>query len=112
MSEFVDHLHEVFAAFGPIRTRPMFGGHGVYHDDLMFGLVANDVLYLKADKQSAPAFEAEGLERFIYVKQGNPTALSYYAAPESIFDDPDAAREWATRAYSAALRAHPPKAAH
>lgn len=112
MSEFVDHLHEEFASFGPIRTRPMFGGFGVYHDDLMFGLVANDVLYLKADAESAPQFEAEGLERFIYVKQGTPTSMSYYTAPETIFDDPDIAREWATRAYAAALRGQPRKATH
>ena len=61
MTEFVNYLHEVFAEFGPIATKPMFGGYGVYHNELMIGLVANDVLYLKADIESAPIFEAEGL---------------------------------------------------
>jgi len=46
MSQFVEYLHEVFERFGPIRIRKMFGGYGVYHGGLMFGLVADDTLYL------------------------------------------------------------------
>jgi len=49
MSEFVEYLNEVFADFGVIRYRKMFGGYGIYHNDLMFGLVADDQLYLKTD---------------------------------------------------------------
>ena len=52
MDEFVNYLHEVFKAFGPIHTRRMFGGHGVFHEGLMFGLVADGVLYLKADTET------------------------------------------------------------
>lgn len=42
MSEFVDNLNDVFGQFGSIAVRRMFGGYGVYHDGLMFGLVAHD----------------------------------------------------------------------
>ena len=40
MDEFVDYLREVFELFGPIRARKMFSGYGIYHNGLMFGLVA------------------------------------------------------------------------
>jgi DNA transformation protein and related proteins len=50
MSEFVDSLDEVVAQFGAISAKHMFGGYGIYHDSVMFGLVADDVLYLKADE--------------------------------------------------------------
>ena len=103
-SEFVDHLHEVFEAFGPVDSRRMFGGYGIYHDDLMFALVAYDTVYLKADAESSARFEDAGLEQFEYVKNGKPMKMSYYAAPEAIFDDPDEAKFWATLAYEAALR--------
>jgi DNA transformation protein len=103
-SEFVDYLSEVFQALGQVDAKRMFGGFGIYHDDLMFGLVADDVLYLKADAESAPAFVARQLAQFQYLKQGKPVRLSFYAAPEEIFDDPDEARDWATRACEAALR--------
>lgn len=104
MSEFSEHLVEVFKSFGPVRARPMFGGHGVYHQDLMFGLIADDVLYLKADAQTVDQFTERGLAPFTYVKNGKPMKMSYYAAPEEIFDEPEAARAWATLAFGAALR--------
>lgn len=104
MSEFVDYLAEVFESFGEIRSRRMFGGFGIYHEELMFGLVAGDVLYLKADDRSAPSFTERGLAAFEYRKQGRQMRLSYYQAPEEIFDDSEAARLWATRAFEAALR--------
>lgn len=104
MSEFVAHLAEVFAGFGRITSRRMFGGHGIYHDGLMFGLVADEQLYLKADAVSRQQFTDLGLTPFTYLRQGKAAQLSYYLAPEEIFDDPDAARHWARLAFEAALR--------
>lgn len=104
MSEFVEYLQEVFELFGPIRARRMFGGYGIYHNDFMFGLVADDVLYLKADDESVQSFRDRGLGQFQYVNKGKTIGMSYYLAPEEIFDDPDEARVWALRAYEAAVR--------
>ena len=109
MSEFVDYLHEIFESFGAIQARRMFGGHGIYRDGLMFGLVADDELYLKADDQSRQRFTDLGLEAFEYMKKGQPMKLSYFQAPEEIYEDRDAAREWATPAFDAALRNRPRK---
>lgn len=109
-SEFVDNLHEVFALFGPISARRMFGGYGIYHDGLMFALVADDVLYLKADPVAKAAFVDLGLPPFEYMKNGKSTKMSYHLAPEEIYDDPEAARDWAKLAYGAALRAARAKA--
>jgi DNA transformation protein len=53
MSELIAYLPEVFELFGPVTIRKMFGGYGVYHDGLMFALVADDTLYLKADDENA-----------------------------------------------------------
>jgi DNA transformation protein and related proteins len=108
MSEFVEYLHEVFERFGPIRTRKMFGGYGVYHNGLMFGLVANDTLYLKADAENARFFEKEGLEQFGYNKNGRAIKMSYYEAPDGIMDDREQAAIWARRSFEAALRSQAP----
>ena len=87
----------------------MFGGHGVFHEGLMFALVADDVLYLKADDASVDAFHRLGLGPFVDDKAGELMAMSYYLAPESILDDPEEARAWAALAFEAALRAKRPK---
>jgi DNA transformation protein len=104
MSEYVEHVTEVLEQFGAIRVRRMFGGYGVYHNGRMFGLIADDVLYLKADDESIKSFKDKGLAQFEYVKNGKPTKMSYFMAPEEIFDDADEANAWASLAYDAALR--------
>ena len=104
MSEFTDSLEAVFSLFGRVETRRMFGGHGVFHDGLMFGLVADDVLYLKADAESSGLFEDRRQPQFEYQKGTGSVKMSYYMAPEEIFDDAGAARDWAIRAFEAALR--------
>lgn len=56
MSEFAHSLHEVFERLGRVEMRRMFGGHGVYHEGRMFGLIAGNRLYLKVDAESAAYF--------------------------------------------------------
>ena len=104
MSEFTDHLAELFEAFGPVTVRRMFGGHGVYRDGVMFGLVSNDALYLKADDGNRAKFESRGLPRFEYAKQGRTITVSYYLAPAEAMDDPQTLAEWTRPAFEAALR--------
>lgn len=104
MTEFTEYLSEVFELFGPITSRRMFGGHGIYHEGLMFGLVSDDMLYLKADDKNRGCFEAEGLEPFEYNKKGKRVKLSYYQAPDFILEDREEAAVWARRSYEAALR--------
>jgi DNA transformation protein len=103
-TEFVSYLHEVFAPFGIIQIRRMFGGFGLYHQSLMFGLVVDDTLYLKADADSKSAFEK--LQRAQFERLGKIIKMSYYQAPDEIFEDADQATLWARRAYKAALKAH------
>jgi len=104
MSEFTDFLPEAFAEFGPVQLRRMFGGHGVFHDGVMIGLVAQNTLYLKVDQQTKPLFEERGLEAFRYGKADRKVAMSYCQAPEEALEDPESMREWAELAYAAALR--------
>jgi DNA transformation protein len=110
MSGFTDHLHEVFGAFGPIETRRMFGGHGVWHGGLMIGLVFGNTLYLKVDDQTRGQFEARGLGPFEYSRQGKTVALSYCRAPEEMLESQAEAVAWARMAYAAALRGVRPAA--
>ena len=104
MSEFVAFLQEVFEEFGPVQSKKMFGGYGLFRDGLMFGLVADDTLYLKADEANAAQFESRDLDQFEYGKGDKQVKMSYYLAPEDIFDDRELAAEWAARSYEAALR--------
>ena len=116
-SEFVSFLLEQMQAAltgtGTVSARAMFGGHGLYFHDLgnnlsnnkiMFALVADDELYFKTDAQNRHDFETRGLGPFVYEKDGKPVSMSYHAAPEEIFDDPDEMRAWVLSAINAAHR--------
>lgn len=110
MSGFLDQLPDVFVKFGEITLRPMFGGHGVYHQGSMFALVAGGTLFLKTDSGNVAPFEALGLEPFEYVgKDGRTVRMSYHRAPDDLFESPPKAALWAKRSYEAALRAQAKK---
>lgn len=110
MSGLTDWLNEALSPLGAVRVRAMFGGHGVSLDGLPFGLIADDVLYLKCDAESEGRFVAEGLAPFVYDKGGTPVAMSYRRAPDAAMDDGEVLREWAVLALAAARRARKPAA--
>ncbi len=82
----------------------MFGGYGIFHQGLMFGLIADGCLYLKADTETRDLFIAEGSDAFSYYKKEKEYHLSYYLAPEDFFEDTEACLRWAGLAFDAALR--------
>lgn len=82
----------------------MFGGYGVYYEDLMFALVVDELLYLKADEASAAELRARGSAPFEYQRRGKRVSLSFYAAPSELFEDPSLATRWGQRALEAAVR--------
>jgi len=100
-----EHIAELFAAFGHVSVRRMFGGAGLFCDGVMFGLVDEGVIYLKADATTIPAYEREGLKPFSYeTRSGTHTLNSYWRMPERLYDDPEELADWARRAVQSAHR--------
>jgi DNA transformation protein len=96
---------DLFAPFGRILVRRMFGGEGLFRDGIMFGLVWDERIFLKTSETTRNAFVAEGCAAFTYrTKKGEGTLTSYYALPDHLYDDPDALAEWARSAFSVALQ--------
>ncbi len=101
---FAGYLREVFADFGEIRMRAMFGGQGLYHEGTIIGIVIDDALYLKVDALTQPAFEAAGCAPFVYELKRKALQMSYWSVPAEALDSPQAMLPWARRAFDAALR--------
>ncbi len=101
-----DHIRDLFAAFGPVQVRRMFGGAGLYADGVMFGLVSDGLIHLKADAATVPRFEAEGCRPFEYsTRTGRRAVMSYWRVSDRLYDDPDALAQWARQALESARRA-------
>ena len=98
-------LETATAPLGEFRARPMFGGHGLYLDGLMFGLIAYDRLYLKTDAQSRPKFETAGSKPFSYEARGRPVVItSYWLCPPAALKESKRLRDWLGIAHDAARR--------
>jgi DNA transformation protein len=99
-----EYIRELFAAFGAVTVRRMFGGAGLYADGVMFGLVSDGRIYLKADAATAPDFEREGSAPFEYGRSGKRAVMSYWRLPDRLYDDPDDLARWARTARLVAQR--------
>jgi DNA transformation protein and related proteins len=104
--EFVENCLDVLAVLGEVRARRMFGGYGVYRGSVMFALIADDRLYLKADDRNRAELEGMGSAPFVYGgKGGKSVTLSYYEMPPAGFECEEEALRWGGTALAAALRA-------
>jgi len=103
---FVSHCVELLAPLGSVRARRMFGGHGLYVDDVFVALIADERLYMKTDDASRSAFERAGCQPFAYSRRDRTAVtLGYWTAPEEALDSARAMEPWARLSLAAALRA-------
>lgn len=109
-SSFQDHLAALFAPLGNVVFRKMFGGLGIFKDGLMFALVAEDALYMKADDTTSPAYVAEASGPFVYAgMRGKAMPMPYWRIPERLLDEPEEFAEGARKAFAVAQRTQKPK---
>src|SRR3972149_3198303 len=101
-SELIDYLLDALAPLGHAGGRAMFGGHGIYLDGLIVGIVIDETVYLKVDDGNRADYEAAGMAPSPYEGRTPPAAMSYWEAPAGVLDEPEALRAWAGRARAAA----------
>lgn len=104
-NEYIAYLVDLLQTVGPVNAKKMFGGYGIFLEGLMFALVADSTLYLKADQETEEDFKDKGMEKFVYYKKGKQYSMSYYRAPEEVIEEEGEMYDWGHKAFAAALRA-------
>lgn len=104
-NDLVEHCAELLAPLGAVRWRRMFGGHGIYVDDLFVALIAEQCLYLKVDALTQPSFAAMGCVPFMYTGKTAPVTISYWTVPPQAMESSAEMLPWARLALAAARRA-------
>jgi DNA transformation protein len=102
---FVTFAADLLGSLGPVRARAMFGGHGIYLGDLMFGLVDDDEIFLKTDDETRPTFEAAGCRRWVYSGGGKTMETNYFRPPDAAHESPEDMEPWGRLALESARRA-------
>jgi DNA transformation protein len=101
---FLAFVLEQLEAVGPLTSKRMFGGVGLYAGDLFFALLAGDVLYLKVDDSTRGLLEAAGARPFRPYSdrpRGGGT-MQYYSVPANVLEDSDTLTAWARRSVAVA----------
>ncbi len=104
--ELETYIIEQLKPAGAVSARRMFGGVGIYIDDIFCALISpeSNALYFKVDDSNRADYEAAGSKPFMPYKN-RATIMSYYEVPEEVIEDPDELLRWARKARSAALAA-------
>ena len=104
-ASFAEFVTEQLAPLGRVTMRRMFGKTGVFCDGFMFGMVTDNTLYLRVDDLNRTEFqEAAAFPPLNYEKNGTTIDLSFWRAPERLFDEPEEFVIWARAALAAARR--------
>lgn len=106
--EFVAYVVEQLAPLAQVTSRRMFGGVGLYANELFFGLIAQQTLYFKVDDGNRADYERIGSQPFRPFPDKQKFSMSYYAIPADLLEDADALSQWARKSVAAALAARKP----
>jgi DNA transformation protein and related proteins len=103
-----EYVIEQLSYLGSVTVRKMFGGAGIYFDGLIFGLLANDVLYFKVDDSNKLEYERAGMKPF-QPFEDKPMVMSYYEVPVDILENRELLAEWAKKSLLASRNNTKPK---
>ena len=105
-SDFVDYVvHDLLSGLKDIRSRAMFGGHGIYKEDVIFAILVDNRLYFKVDETNKKDYEKKGSKPFTYRSSGrDPVSMSYWEVPAEILEDREEINRWAEKSYRINLK--------
>jgi DNA transformation protein len=101
-NHYLAYVLEQLAGVSALRSRRMFGGVGLYSGDLFFGLIDDDVLYLKVDDSNRPDYLARGCEPFRPFKDKPEYSMSYFGVPADVLEDDEELARWARKSVAIA----------
>jgi DNA transformation protein len=103
--EYLAYVIDQLEYLGPVQSRRMFGGAGLYFEGLFFAIVADDVLYFKVDESNRSDYENESMEAFRpFPDKDKSMVMGYYQVPINVLESKETLKEWAEKALSVAER--------
>jgi DNA transformation protein len=107
-ASFRDFVLDQLSTIPHVRARAMFGGAGLYADDVFFGILAADVLYFKVDDTNRRDYVAACAQPFRPFADQTMT-MSYYDVPAGVLEDAATLTAWARRSIEIAKSGRKPK---
>jgi len=99
---FKEFVLDQLGALPELRSRAMFGGHGLYQADRFFGILMDGRLYFRTDERTRTAYLELGMRPFVYEKSRRTMTLKYFEVPADVLENRQELVAWANRALQAA----------
>ncbi len=95
-NEFLEYImHDALAEVPDITAKRMFGGYGLYKDELFFAIIADKQLFFKVSQQTKPLYEAAGSQPFKYNRQDKEIVMdTYWEVPAHVLEDQGTIAQW------------------
>ena len=93
---FKEFVLDQLTGMNPVNCRAMFGGYGLYHRDVFFGILHKGRLYFKTNDQTRPVYEECGMKPFRY--SDKQTLKNYYEVPTDVLEIEEELVLWAQKA--------------
>lgn len=103
-NSYSEYVQDILSPFGNIRVKAMFGGYGIYCNEVFFAIIVEGELYFKGDKGEVSEFyKSEGSEPFIYAAGDKKVTMNYWKVPEDLLEDNESLSKWFDLSYNLAL---------
>ncbi|WP_428945762.1 TfoX/Sxy family DNA transformation protein [Pantoea sp. FN060301] len=85
----IERAKQYLNALGEINSRSQFGGYSLSVEKVVFALVAEGELYLRACEQVKPYFIQRQMAMLHFNKRGIPVEMDYYRVDETLWQQPE-----------------------
>lgn len=92
--DLVSRITNDLQPLGPVTSKFMFGGAGLFYDGKMFAMVSSDNrFWLKVDDSNRAEYEKLGMQQFN--KSPKNKGMPYFEVPSEVFENTDKLLAWA-----------------
>lgn len=98
-NDFLEYVLDQLSGWGGVYTKRMFGGAALYQEELAFGMIARNMVYLKVDSTNIDKYLKAGCSQ-LKPFENNKTVLSFFNVPDEIFENADEFKKWAQESWS------------
>ena len=87
-NEYLQFIMQKLDPLGNVMSRAMFGGYGIFHEGVMFALIADDTLFFKVNESNRDIYKQSGSKPFQH-------GISYWEVPAELLEEDSRLHEWA-----------------
>jgi DNA transformation protein len=108
--QYLAYVLEQLEGLRAVSPRRMFGGVGLYSDELFFGLIDDDTLFFKTDASNSAEYTARNMPRFMPPVNRPMGPMGYHQVPADVIEDAETLVSWARKSVAVALASRAAKA--